>query len=234
MSIKPILFNTEMVQAILEGRKTQTRRAIKLKYGNTQLEMRTDKYGTRLVEAEIMTEDHKIKNPDGTTTIKLRAVEDRLPPYQRGDILWVRETWQYAFPLDGNDQPIEQEGRFFYYADNIMPFGFWVDPSTGVHKDHMPWRPSIHMPREAARIFLRVNDVRVERLHEMSEEDAIAEGFADSPAGTESPLERFTILWDKTVKRENFRKYGYHANPWVWVIEFERYDKSEGWGQGKV
>lgn len=215
MSIKPILFNTEMVQAILEGRKTQTRRAIKLKYGNTQLEMRTDKYGTRLVEAERMTEDHKIKNPDGTTTIKLRAVEDRLPPYQRGDILWVRETWNgdwcdhYIYKADG--------GR-------AVAAGYAKEPR---------WRPSIHMPREAARIFLRVNDVRVERLHEISEEDAIAEGFADSPAGTESPLERFTILWDKTVKRENLRKYGYHANPWVWVIEFECCDKPEGWGQGK-
>lgn len=225
MRVKPILFNTEMVKAILDGRKTQTRRVVKLKYNNTQLEMRTDKYGTRLVEAEIMTEDHRVKKPDGTTIVKIRAIEDRIPPYKRGDILWVRETWQYVYTCDDYDKCIEITGRYVYFADDPMPFTYWVDTDTGEHKDQMPWRPSIHMPREAARIFLRVTDVRVERLWDMDEEAAIAEGFADSPAGTDSPFEQFSVLWDKTIKRDDLREFGYYANPWVWVIEFERCEK---------
>ena len=87
------------------------------------------------------------------------------------------------------------------------------------------------MPKEAARIFLRVKDVRVERLQDMDKDAAIAEGIADSPAGTDSPLLRFTELWDKTIRREDLREFGYHANPWVWVIEFERCEKPEGWLQ---
>ena len=85
------------------------------------------------------------------------------------------------------------------------------------------------MPMEAARIFLRVNDVKVQPLHDMSEEDAIEEGFADSPACTDSPLERFSVLWDRTIKRNDLREFGYHANPLVWVIEFERCEKPERW-----
>lgn len=211
MNIKPILFNTEMIRAILDGRKTQTRRVVKLKYSNTSLEIRNDKYGTRLVEAEIMTEWHRVKKPDGTTTLKLRAIEDKIPPYKRGDILWVRETW--------NGDWCE---HYIYKADggSAVAAGYGKEPS---------WRPSIHMPREAARIFLRVTGVRAERLWDMDEDAAIAEGFEDSPAGTDSPLQRFSKLWDKTLKRDSLREYGYHANPWVWVIEFERCGKPEGW-----
>ena len=87
-----------------------------------------------------------------------------------------RETWQYAYDLDGNEQPIEGTGRYMYAADDLPePFGFCVNPD-GTHRDSMPWRPSIHMPREAARIFLRVTNVRVERLQDMSREDAVFEG----------------------------------------------------------
>lgn len=91
----------------------------------------------------------------------------------------------------------------------------------------MPWRPSIHMPKEAARIFLRVKDVRIERLNDMQEDDAIAEGFPDRGVDADSPLERFSVLWDKTIKREQIREYGWYANPWVWVIEFEKISKEE-------
>lgn len=219
MSIKPILFNTEMVQAILEGRKTQTRRAIKLKYGNTQLEMRNDKYGTRLVEAERMTEDHKIKNPDGTTTIKLRAVEDRLPPYQRGDILWVRETWNG----DWCDHYIYKAG-----GGRAVAAGYAKEPR---------WHPSIHMPREAARIFLRVANVRVERLQDITTNDCVNEGVENVVLdfGGEGFVRRaFNAIWDSTVKSSDLPRYGWDSNPWVWVIEFERCDKPEGWGHGKV
>ena len=93
----------------------------------------------------------------------------------------------------------------------------------------MHWHPSVHMPKEAARIFLRAKDVRVDGLQAMDEEAAIAEGFSDSPAGTDSPLTRFAEFWDKTIKREDLREFGWHADPWVWVIEFERCEKPEGW-----
>lgn len=141
------------------------------------------------------------------------------PPCEDGDVLWVRETWSTTdkcglypnWPTDGI--------HYIYKAD---------DPTCDAAKEAR-WYPSVHMPKEAARIFLRANDVRVDWLHAMDEEAAIAEGFADSPAGTDSPLTRFAELWDKTIKREDLREFGWHANPWVWVIEFERCEKPEGW-----
>ena len=210
---KPILFNTEMVQAILEGRKTQTRRIIhgleSLQYHNF---MPCDEsYETR----DRWDFWYGSQDEDGAfhdSVVTLNA------PCAVGDILWVRETFDHA-PCSpgGHFRP----GNWYYYykADGDIRPDSWKGN----------WHPSIHMPKEAARIFLRVTDVQVEWLHEMDEEAAIAEGFEDSPAGTDSPLERFTTLWDKTVKREDLREYGYHANPLVWVIEFERIEKPEDW-----
>ena len=112
----------------------------------------------------------------------------------------------------------------------------------------MPWRPSIHMPRDAARIFLRVTDVQVERLNEISQSDAIDEGAltcdlcetdeykescekakreGSKPPIGYSPRERFAALWDSTIKNTEITKYGWAANPWVWVIKFERCDELE-------
>ena len=184
MEYKPILFNTEMVRAIRDGRKTQTRRIIKPqptcpRWNNIGWLGWDDGHGYQIVA-----------------------------PCSPGDILWVRETWS------------EMPYGFVYRADNERPEG-WD------HEDR--WHPSIHMPKEAARIFLRVKYVRPEQLNDMDEDDAIAEGFPDSPAGTDSPLERFATLWDKTIKRVDLKKYGWYANPWVWVIEFERCEKPEGW-----
>lgn len=138
-------------------------------------------------------------------------------PCEAGDILWVRETWSTTdkcglypnWPVGGI--------HYMYKAD---------DPNCDAAKEAR-WYPSIHMPKEAARIFLRVKEVRVELLQAMNEEAAIAEGFADSPAGTISPLTRFAELWDKTIKREDLREFGWHANPWVWIIEFERCEMPE-------
>ena len=140
------------------------------------------------------------------------AIQSIKAPCSVGDVLWVRETFD----------DVALGHPWFYKADGDLRPECWKGEN---------WNPSIHMPKEAARIFLCVNDVRVERLQEIDEEDAIAEGFADSPAGTESPLERFAVLWDKTVKRDDLRKYGWHANPWVWVIEFERCEKPNGWSK---
>lgn len=110
-------------------------------------------------------------------------------------------------------------GKFYYKADgDLRPEGWRGN-----------WKPAIHMPKQAARIFLNVKDIRAEQLQDMNEEDVIAEGFPDSPAGTDSPLQHFSELWNRTIKRDDLREYGYHANPWVWIIEFEHCDKPEGW-----
>ena len=189
MTIKPILFNTDMVRAILTGQKTQTRRLIKPqptnpRWNNIGWLGWDDGHGYRMK-----------------------------PPCEDGDVLWVRETWckgasRYLYRANYG------ENEHFYQSGNEIA---------------MHWHPSIHMPKQAARIFLRVKEVRVDWLQAMDEETAIAEGFADSPAGTDSPLTRFSEFWDKTIKREDLREFGWHANPWVWVIEFERCEKPEGW-----
>ena len=215
MRIKPILFNTEMVQAILEGRKTQTRRIIKgLDTLNAyRAEPVKDACGEHKgwdFWYERYEDDPLYFGPGWVQTTYF--IED---PYSIGDVLWVRETWDKAPESRSN---LFHE-VYYYRADGDLRPVSWQSN----------WHPSIHMPKEAARIFLKVKEVRVERLHDMDEEAAIAEGFTDSPAGTASPLERFTTLWDKTVKREDLRKYGYQANPWVWVIEFERCEKPKGW-----
>lgn len=193
--MKPILFNTEMVRAILDGRKTQTRRVIKPKptnprYNNVGWLGWDDGHGYRMK-----------------------------PPCEPGDVLWVRETWQHVYTYDDSDKAIEETGRYVYFADDPMPFTYWVDTDTGEHKDQMPWRPSIHMPREAARIFLRVTDVRVERLQDIDDDGVVAEGLE---IGAE-----FDELWNRTLSKSDRAKFGWAANPWVWVIKFERCDELE-------
>lgn len=195
MNIKPILFSTDMVRAILTGQKTQTRRVIKPqptrpRWNNIGWLGWNDGHGYRMK-----------------------------PPCEDGDVLWVRETWSTTdkcglypnWPTDGI--------HYIYKAD---------DPTCDAAKEAR-WYPSVHMPKQAARIFLRAKDVRVDGLQAIDEETAIAEGFADFPAGTDSPLTRFAELWDKTIKREDLREFGWHADPWVWVIEFERCEKPKGW-----
>lgn len=169
MSVKPILFNTAMVMAILDGRKTVTRRVVK-------------------------------------------PATERKPchaPYQTGDILYVRETWS------------EWDGGYLYKAWN-SPF-----PQPG-QSFKMTWHPSIHMPKEAARIWLKVTDVRVERLQDMWASDTSKEGMLfERPYTASEMLKKFSQLWDSTIKKQDLDTYGWDANPWVWVIEFERCEKPE-------
>lgn len=178
--MKPILFNTEMVRAILDGRKTVTRRVIKYPHcGYFENEP------PRVV-----------------------------PPYQPGQILYVRETWQ------------ESTGDGYFYRADFLP-----DRDKGFIRT---WRPSIHMPKDAARIFLRVTNVRVELLQDITDEQAICEGCNGVFVGTgealgsgwdTTPCEEFSALWDSTIKKADLDKYGWEANPFVWVIEFERGNK---------
>lgn len=236
MAIKPILFNTEMVRAILDGRKTQTRRIVKQKYGNTEFEMHTDKYGSRLIEIEQDVEGITYgTREDGTTWRRIRPYIEPKPPYIRGDILWVRETWRTEAVWQGSCIGYE----IAYKAGGKETFaGFppMLPNEKGV------WHPSIHMPRKAARIFLRVTDVRAERLHDMTDRDAEKEGignlyledvgfgekdygrisYSDSKDYTGLQVEQFAHLWNSTLKKDVLPCYGWEANPWVWVIEFER------------
>lgn len=238
--MKPILFNTEMVRAILESRKTVTRRVVKLKYSNTHLEMFTNKYGTRLVEKQNEVPGvTAIKNPDGTTTHTLLACIEKEPPYRPGDILYVRETFKIDYLSN-----IPGSGRIHYKADDTYSdFTFAPERYEMMRRAQLKpgWRPNENMPREVVRIFLRVTDIRVERLKDITELDILEkEGVAvDFPqpkpsylslAYTETRLKpavrkAFADLWDSTIKPADRALYGWDANPWVRVIEFERTEK---------
>lgn len=238
MAIKPILFNGEMVWAILDGRKTCTRRVVKYKYDNTQMEVKTDKYGSHLIEiqCDVEGETHG-KNPDGSTWRRLRPFIEKKPPYRRGDVLYVREAWCKYGKLDDFDHVIEGTEKYYYYADGVnpTPYNCFLVHRNGYdeYKDTPVWHPSIHMPKEAARIWLKVTDVRVERLQDITDDGAKAEGANwknGKNVGWEEKMrrtaaERFAEIWDSTIKKSDLDSYGWAANPWVWAIEFERCEK---------
>ena len=219
MRERPILFNTEMVRAIFDGRKTCTRRVVK---------------GYIPKNAEF---GYTAFTPKGA--ISCRGIfETSYPgygekffklPYQSGDILYVRETRQKAGSVYDFDYVIDDTEKYYYAAGSEAPcFDFWVDPETGEHKDPMPWRRSIHMPKEAARIWLKVTDVKVERLQEIDIEGIRNEGLSSAAvhAGdTEIALKEWKILWDYNIKKSELDTYGWDANPYIWVVEFERCEK---------
>nr|DAY91168.1 MAG TPA: ASCH domain protein [Caudoviricetes sp.] len=193
MAIKPILFNTEMVRAILDGRKTCTRRIVKDGIPDDAMWGYTAFTPKGYISCRGVYADGY-----GEGFFKL--------PYQPGDILYVRETWGHPISLNSDKQ-------YVFRADKIAESGFKND-------SHI-WHPSIHMPKKAARIWLNVTNVRVERLQDMTDDDAEAEGCFDY---TSTAL-GFPDVWDSTIKKSNLDSYGWDANPWVWVIEFERCEK---------
>lgn len=221
--IKGILFNTDMVRAILDGRKTVTRRPVKYKYSNTEMKMRTDKYGTRLVEIQKDVEGETYgKNEDGSTWHKLRGYVEPKPPCQPGDILYVRETWcGWHLP----------HGELLYRYKATDPNGNKTPkgPEYDDEWEVIPWRPSIHMPKAAARIWLKVTDVRVERLKDMCSDydNFLKEGLIQEHGFRSELANCFEKLWDSTIKKSDISRYGWDASPWVWVIEFERCEKPE-------
>lgn len=215
--MKQILFNTEMVRAILDGRKSCTRRVIKFpvnRYTNNV------PLADKVVVQELRCDKvNFLEEPFFSYGMNL--------PYQPGDILYVRETWQYLYELDGNEQVIEDTGKYYYAATDTIPFNTYVD-ENGVRHDHAPWRPSIHMPKEAARIWLKVTNVRVERLQEITtnqiEQEGVETEYPHVLNGEEKKY-AFQNLWNSTIKKSDLDFYGWDANPWVWVIEFERCEK---------
>lgn len=244
MKERPILFNGEMVRAILDGRKTQTRRVVKNVMDSDDLT------GAR---AEVRANYHFLRLPNGDEYGPVKC------PYGLpGDSLWVRETWASHLLLDG-ERPSE-----FTEAQQECQLWFRAEPKIHEHGQGR-WRPSIFMPRWASRITLKVTDVRVERVQDISEEDARAEGVAplfDHKAIHEpryraeldldpmpfcnylwhghigrsitakqsdawdyqyssykSARDSFSSLWDSINAK---RGYGWDTNPWCWVVEFER------------
>lgn len=195
MPIKPILFNTEMVRAILDGRKDATRRIVKGFIPDDAV------WGyTAFTPKGYISCRGTFADGYGEKFFKL--------PCESGDILYVRETWKKA------------PNGYYYYED-------WQRNDIA---DVTKWKPSIHMPKEAARIWLKVMNVRVERLQEISAESALAEG-ADKYIHTNGGLdENMTItsfigIWNSTIKKSDLDRYGWDANPYVWVISFERCEK---------
>lgn len=213
MKLKPILFNTEMVRAILEGRKTVTRRVMKPQPADTddcQHEMQT--YDQMLPQFYKGDYSCVCRNCGYGTKPSGESVFQ--PPYRPGDILYVRETF------------FKDAGRYMYKANYFDGEKFYRNGK----EVHIKWTPSIHMPREAARIFLRVTDVRVERLQETTGEQCVAEGLEREPLdeiGVDFMCGMFHDLWDSTIKPKDRALYGWEANPWVWVIGFERIEKDE-------
>lgn len=210
MAIKPILFNTEMVRAILEGRKSCTRRLVK--------PQPDEKHTYPLGFVTDSTEKKKAGCFGFGIDEYGGSIQYAKPPYQPGDILYVRETWCGL--------PVNEAGHmrghtiYYYKADGELRPKGWRGT----------WHPSIHMPKEAARIWLKVTDVRVERLHDITSEQIGREGVeVEYPHVLNGEEKRyaFSTLWNNTIKKSDLDRYGWNANPWVWVIKFERCEKPE-------
>lgn len=259
MSIKPILFNTDMVKAILEGRKTVTRRVVKPQPKNEETNPHKIKSGNYFFDVP------SVRFP-GTLD---RAVGPYRPPCFLMDVFWVRETWQAVYEIEWDEEKpytgknirelipnfdsiqkieagISSECSNSFIKPRMKYFVFKAsDIKYTDNNNSLIWRPSIHMPKEAARIFLRVTNVRVERLQES--ENLRLEGIKTSECcdqcyevnnkcdsknsfcGCDNEVETFAELWNSTINKKDISKYGWETNPYVWVIEFERCEKPEGW-----
>ena len=228
MAIKPILFNTEMVRANLDGRKTCTRRLVK--------PQPDEKHTYPLGFVTDSTEKKEVGCFGFGIDEYGGSIKYVKPPYQPEDILYVRETWNKGLE------------RYMYRADYSDTEKFY----QGGKEIEMKWYPSIRMPKEAARIWLKCTDVRVERLQEITEDGVWDEGFRfkppcltrvsadghacdlDGPCTSSIKYCDMTMgelfgrkLWNSTIKKSDTDRYGWDANPWVWVIEFEWRDKPE-------
>lgn len=215
--VLPILFNTEMVRAILDERKSCTRRLVK-----------------HDVEAVLNSPYHK-EHPE----VEDKQIISKLcnPPYQPGDILYIRETWAWCpcwdcgLNVEETGCGHEQEQK---YNGEKKEHGCYIYRASCADNEYPSadtWHPSIHMPKEAARIWLKVTDVRVERLQEISIDGIRNEGLSSMAVHAEDmeiAMEEWKNLWNSTIKKSDLDRYGWDANPWVWVIEFERCEKPKG------
>jgi hypothetical protein len=215
MSEHPILFNGDMVRAILDERKTQTRRVVKLtgdmRYWRSVDRMAGERWRFATKGAKVWT-------------------DLRCPYGQPGDRLWVRETFMtgtnfggkfiVAYRADKSCHVRNQSTKGVPNADYSYPLDDYDE------SENIKWRPSIHMPRWASRITLEITDLRVERVQEIPPQDVIAEGITRRTEDCAEELGEFRELWN-TINAK--RGYGWDANPWVWVVTFKQLKKaSEG------
>lgn len=223
--MKPILFNTDMVIALLLNRKTETRRVVKHTVN--------DVYGAACANG-LWNETYDSQNlPESLVEWYVKNIAK--PPYKPGDILYVREAWSkkessQCLGITTGECP----HKSCETADGAC-FGYdYIYKATDSLPYFEKWRPSIHMPKDAARIFLRVTGVRVERLQDIDGHGVLAEGILN---GSSNPkmgkrwenMQRlsFSEAWWKTLKPADRNRYDWVANPWVWVIEFEQISKEE-------
>lgn len=231
--VRPILFNSEMVRATLDDRKTVTRRIAKKIPVETHRVEPIQSFINGKMEFECHWGGYQ---PDTGSFVDGMCIVK--PPYQPGDILYVRETYYKG------------KNCIFYKASNPNLTGYRSMDGEDVK---IKWRPFIYMPKKAARIWLKVTDVGVERLQEITEEGIWEEGFQFVPPCLHQVTEESycdldgpctsnikycsmsigdlfgTILWNSTIKKPDLDRYGWEANPWVWVIEFERCERPAGW-----
>lgn len=199
MKKRPILLSGDMVRAILDGRKTQMRRVVK-----PQPEITLDDYGNGVIQTSQWKDDKRLSL---RVWLDGKGFNDFCPFGKVGDRLWVRETWAPTkYPATEN---------------YVYKTGFDVKPSF-IER----WYPSIHMPRQASRITLEITRVRVERLQDISEEDAIAEGFNSNRLLSWNEFVNYSAVhyFKKTWDSINAKKHPWDSNPWVWVIEFKQVD----------
>ncbi len=195
--VRPILFNTDMVRVILSGRKTETRRLVKPQPGKDMVYKLG--YCVDGDKGDIGKYGFGSHEHGG----HVRYVK---PPCKPGDILYVRETWNTKCASCESECPSFCSTPYYIYkADHID-----IEDK---------WRPSIHMPKEAARIWLKVTDLRAERLQDIDDSGVVAEGLELSCY--------FEEIWDSVIKKADVDSYRWGANPWVWVIEFKRCEKPE-------
>jgi hypothetical protein len=225
---RPILFSAPMVRAILEGRKTVTRRPVKVQpHINASGNFCVGRYNYG-------------QDLDGTPMTK-HFVKNHCPYGQPGDRLWVRETWgiiNHDFDQRGNavdwepDRPAKatREMRFGrgYYSGHVI-YGAdgpceWAGDEDGGGEPRSAWKPSIHMPRAACRILLEITDVRVERLQAICRADIRAEGLECPPELASDDVSPNYRDWYPAAWRELWESTGgdWASNPWVWVVEFRR------------
>ncbi|HBR4098668.1 TPA: hypothetical protein L9U11_001969 [Klebsiella pneumoniae] len=232
MTERGMIFNAEMVRAILDGRKTQTRREVKLNLDIARLATTYDwatslaaNHYQDLTEEQIQQKAESLRGVIHPVILGNEQMVSIICPHGKpGDRIWVRETF---CPVDdtqyGGEKWVDYRATPKFEASH--PAGWDCAPNDA---EALKWRPSIHMPRWASRILLEITGVRVERLNSISQEDAQAEGleltgwrptYSDPDSGGEvmTPYDNFAQLWESIYGEESWK-----ANPWVWVIEFKR------------
>lgn len=234
MKIIPILFSTPMVQALQNGTKTVTRRIIKSRHESGLLQVCRRKSDNAVTSIESLDWDER------------NCEKDIVPKWKVGDVLWVREGFRKYWVTDPETGEPDLENLVIdYLADKNDPMpmmdgdGFEMFKADGSER-MIPWKPSIHMPKTACRTFLKVTDIKVERVQDISEADCIAEGvesigyepsighggtilyknYEDDKKGCWNALESFKSLWFSINGKESW-----NANPFVWCISFEKTDK---------